>query len=163
MERRGIARRQDMSPGLLKMATRPAGSRVYPNPAGVAPCVESRHGETTIYNIPGPPREVQAVFAAYLEGPIGQLYSGTRASARVEVNLPESECGPLLHRIMQEQPQTYLKALVALSRKTEDGQRLPVDIVARGDSQEEAEGLLQEALEAFRKAAAEKGREVHVP
>lgn len=165
MEKRQIARRDDLNPGLLKMATRPAGAVAHPNPAGVAPCVESRvpsdEGETVIYNIPGPPREVQAVFAAYIEGPLAALYSGTRASVRVAVNLPESACGPILHRVMQAKPHTYLKALVSLSHKTDDGQRLPVDVVARADSHEEAEALLAETLAMFREAAGEAGSKVY--
>lgn len=160
MERRDIAKRQDVSPGLLKMATIPSGSRAYPNPAGVAPCIESQFGTTTIYNIPGPPREVHALFAQSLEDPISQLYSGTRAVLRVAVNLPESVCGPLLHSVMQDYPNTYLKAFVALSEKTDDGQRLPVDIVARGDDHQAAEVLLNEALSALKKLALEKGSDV---
>jgi nicotinamide-nucleotide amidase len=161
MEKRQIPRREDLNPGLLKMATRPAGAKAHPNPAGVAPCVESHRGETVIYNIPGPPREVQAVFAAYLEEPIGSLYSGTRASVRVAVNLPESACGPILHQVMQDKPHTYLKALVALSHKTDDGQRLPVDVVARADSHDEAEALLAETLAAFKQAVGEAGSAVY--
>ncbi len=162
MERRDIAKREDVSPGLVKMATIPAGSRAYPNPAGVAPCIESQIGPTTFYNIPGPPREVQALFAQSLAPPISQLYSGTRAALRVAVNLPESVCGPLLHSVMQDYPNTYLKAFVSLSEKTDDGQRLPVDVVARADDQQAAEVLLKEALEALKNRALEKGSEVEV-
>ena len=161
VQRRNIAR-QDMSPGLVKMATIPAGAHAHANPAGVAPCVESQVGDTTIYNIPGPPREVHALFAQSLEEPISQLYSGTRASLRVAVNLPESVCGPLLHDLMQDYPQTYLKAFVALSEKTDDGQRLPVDIVARADDHGAAEILLGEVFEAFKVRVLEKGSGVQV-
>ncbi|NKB72106.1 MAG: hypothetical protein GKR89_33935 [Candidatus Latescibacteria bacterium] len=162
MESRNIAQRQDVSPGLAKMATSPQGSQVHTNPAGVAPCVESQIGQTTVYNLPGPPREVRALFEKCLIGPIARLYSGTRATLRVVVNLPESECGPILHKVMQEYPNTYLKAFVALTQRTADGQRLPVDIVARGDDQQSAQHLLDQALAAFRTLAGEKGREVAI-
>ena len=58
MASRNIEKREEVSEGLLKMATRPAKSKAHPNPAGVAPCVETEIGETVIYNLPGPPREV---------------------------------------------------------------------------------------------------------
>ncbi|HAA76173.1 TPA: damage-inducible protein CinA, partial [Candidatus Latescibacteria bacterium] len=41
MRDREIEKREDVRPGLVKMATSPEGSIVHPNPAGVAPCVET--------------------------------------------------------------------------------------------------------------------------
>ena len=160
MASRDIEKREDVSEGLLKMATRPAHSKAHLNPAGVAPCVETQIGETVIYNLPGPPREVEALFGAVLKAPIAELYSGTRAALRVVVNLPESQCGPILHSVMEEYPNTYLKAFVALSERTADGQRLPVDIVAWAEEDAQAQALLDEALRAFTERAAEKGSSV---
>ena len=107
-------------------------------------------------------RGMKALFEQSLAGPVGALYSGTRAAVRVAVNLPESECGPILHKVMATHPDTYLKAFVALSERTEDGQRLPVDVVARGDDAAGAQALLDAALGMFRELAGEKGREVEV-
>ncbi len=162
MASRNIARREDVRPALVKMATSPQGARVHPNPAGVAPCVETQIDATTLFNLPGPPREVEALFRQYLEAPIAQLYSGTRALVRVAVNLPESECGPILHSVMELHPNTYLKAFVALSEKTADGQRLPVDIVAWGQDDTEAQALLDRTLNEFKLQAAEKGSDVEI-
>ena len=135
---------------------------VFANPAGVAPCVETQIDATTLFNLPGPPREVEALFRQYLEAPIAQLYSGTRALVRVAVNLPESECGPILHSVMELHPNTYLKAFVALSEKTADGQRLPVDIVAWGQDDTEAQALLDRTLNEFKLQAAKKGSGVEI-
>jgi molybdenum cofactor synthesis domain-containing protein len=162
MENRGIEKREDVSPGLLKMARRPAGAIAHPNPAGVAPCVQAEKGDTTICALPGPPREVEALFRQTLEPMIAELYSGTRSSARVVVNLPESQCGPILHSVMEACPGTYLKAFVALSERTADGQRLPVDVVAWAASEEEAEALLARALTMFTEQAAEKGSAMEI-
>ncbi len=162
MKRRGVTDRNDMNPGMVKMATSPRGSTVHPNPAGVAPCVESTLGKTTIFNLPGPPREVEALFEQSIQGVIADLYTGNRATLRVAVNLPESEVGPILHRVMQNHPNTYLKAYVALRERVEDGQRLPVDIVARAESQKEAEVLLKAARNAFAALVSEKGKEVEI-
>ena len=160
MASRDIEKRKDVSEGLLKMATRPAHSKAHLNPAGVAPCVETQIGETVIYNLPGPPREVEALFGAVLEARIAELNSGTRAALRVVVNLPESQCGPILHSVMEQYPNTYLKAFVALSERTADGQRLPVDIVAWAEEDAQAQDLLDKALRAFTELAAEKGSSV---
>jgi len=160
MQTRDIARREDVRPGLIKMATSPEGSIVHPNPAGVAPCVETQVEKTTIYNLPGPPREVQALFVQCLEGPIADIASGDRISLRVAVNLPESELGPILHEVMEKHPNTYLKAYVALRERIEGGQRLPVDIVAHDVDDATARTLLDNALETFTNLVQQKNRTV---
>ena len=160
MGARNIASRDEVSPGLLKMATIPVGSPAHPNPAGVAPCVESRIGATTLFNLPGPPREVEALFRQSVEGAIADVYSGARLSRRLIVNLPESECGPILQSVMELTPNTYLKAFVALSEKTAEGQRLPVDVVAWGQSDDDAGELLEKACADFTAQAGEKGSAV---
>ena len=113
-----------------------------------------------IYNLPGPPREVEALFGEVLGASIADLYSGTRATLRVVVNLPESQCGPILHSVMEDYPNTYLKAFVALSERTAEGQRLPVDIIAWAEEDAQARDLLDKALRAFTERAAEKGSSV---
>ena len=162
MESRSIEKREDVSEGLVKMATKPEGTIAHPNPAGVAPCVESKVGDTTIYSLPGPPREVEALFRQSVEGALADIYDDTRLSLRVVVNLPESQCGPILHSVMGTYPNTYLKAFVALSERTSDGQRLPVDIVAWAKDGEQAQALLDKALAEFQAQAREKGSEVEV-
>jgi molybdenum cofactor synthesis domain-containing protein len=160
MRDREIDDREDVKPGLLKMATSPEGSIVHPNPAGVAPCVETVIGETTIYNLPGPPREVHALFNQSIEGAIAEIYTAKRVVLRVAVNLGESELGPILHDVMAAHPNTYLKAYVALRERVEGGQRLPVDIVARDEGEETAARLLEQTLATFTERVKEKGSRV---
>lgn len=162
MQRRGIARRGDLRPGLIKMASVPEGARAHPNPVGAAPGVEAQLGDTTVFNLPGPPREMEALFAQSVEGAIASLYGGSRVSLRVAVNLPESELGPILHRVMRDHPDTYLKAYVALRQQIGNGPRLPVDIVARAEDEPAAGALLNAALAAFQKLVADKGQDVVV-
>lgn len=160
MTDRDIPRREDVRPGLLKMATCPEGSTVHPNPAGVAPCVETVVDGTTIFNLPGPPREVQALFNQTVAAAIAQIYTANRASLRVAVNLPESELGPILQDVMSSHPNTYLKAYVALRERVAGGQRLPVDIVARDEEADAASVLLDRALATFTSMVREKGSDV---
>ncbi len=42
----------------------PEGAEPLPNPAGTAPGVLARHGESALVLLPGPPRELEAMFAA---------------------------------------------------------------------------------------------------
>ena len=56
MQNRDIKRREEVNPGLIKMATIPNGATAHPNPAGVAPCIEVQIGDTTMFALPGPPR-----------------------------------------------------------------------------------------------------------
>ncbi len=160
MRDREIAKREDVKPGLVKMATSPDGSIVHANPAGVAPCVETVIDDTTIYNLPGPPREVQALFNQSIEGAIAEIYTANRVVLRVTVNLPESELGPILHDVMAAHPNTYLKAFVALRVRVEGGQQLPVDIVAREEGADNAEQLLEDTLATFTRMVLEKGSTV---
>ncbi len=162
MENRGIEKREDVSEGLLKMSTRPVGAIAHPNPAGVAPCVQATMGDTTICSLPGPPREVEALFRQTLEPMIAAMYSGTRSSVRVVVNLPESQCGPILQSVMDACPNTYLKAFVALSKRTADGQSLPVDVVSWAQTPEKAEALQTRALAMLKEQAAEKGSSMEI-
>ena len=87
MESRGIEKRADVSEGLIKMATKPEGSVAHPNPARRwLPAWESQVGETTIYSLPGPPREVEALFRQSVEDALAGIYDDVRLSLRVAVN-----------------------------------------------------------------------------
>ncbi len=46
----------------LRQVRAPAGATVYRNPAGAAPGFEVRLGTTPVFSLPGPPRELKAIF-----------------------------------------------------------------------------------------------------
>src|SRR5690606_20797776 len=50
-----------------------AGASVYDNPAGLAPSFEITLGQAPIICLPGPPRELHAIFAAHLQQRITAL------------------------------------------------------------------------------------------
>src|SRR5919198_447214 len=78
MRRREI-REEEISPALLRMATVPIGAEIMLNPAGWAPCIRARHGATTFLLLPGPPKEMQAVFDRYLRD---DYFGGAEAGHR---------------------------------------------------------------------------------
>ena len=145
MQRRNIQNRSDISPTLVNMATVPATAEVFLNPVGWAPCIRIEKEQANIFSLPGPPREMQALFERYVLHFISSHYETRTATARVIVSMYESQVSPHLQEVMQRYPNTYLKAYVALR----DEQGMPVDIVATGDDAESAKNVLQTAVDYF--------------
>jgi molybdenum cofactor synthesis domain-containing protein len=155
MRRRNLTDRAQVTPGMVKMATVPEGSEVLQNPAGWAPCARLRIGGATLMILPGPPKEMVALFSRYVEGFISESYQTKIASVRVVVSMFESEVSPLLQEVMERHPNTYLKAYVALRH---EGHGMPVDIVARGEDPAAAQQLLDRALDLLGRLVTEKGK-----
>jgi molybdenum cofactor synthesis domain-containing protein len=143
IRRRNYKSRAEVSPGLLKMATVPDGSDVFLNPAGWAPCIRVDHAGSAIFLMPGPPKEVQAIFQHHLEGYLSKQFSTVTATRRVRTEMYESEVSPHIQRVMAECPGTYLKAYVALRSPEEN--LMPLDIVAHGKDESEAKENLEKA------------------
>ena len=67
----------------LRQVRVPAGARVYPNPAGLAPCFEvSLHGVPVIC-LPGFPREIHAILEASLERRFAELRESSGTVERI--------------------------------------------------------------------------------
>ena len=137
------------------MATVPEDAEVIQNPAGWAPCIKVVVDGATILSLPGPPKEMMALFSHYVEKTISDSHGTKIASARFVVNMFESEVSPLLENVMRLLPDTYLKAYVALRHDTHG---MPVDIVARAGDPASAQILLDHAVDVFGRLVAEKGK-----
>jgi nicotinamide-nucleotide amidase len=156
VRRRNLTGRDQLTPGLLKMATVPVGAEVCANPAGWAPCTVVRAGEATIIILPGPPREMEAVFTLHVSERVAALTATKSVALRVVVNMYESEVSPLLQEVMAKHPSTYLKAYVAMREAFEHG--LPVDVVATGADTASAQHLLQQAVTFFGELVTARGK-----
>jgi molybdenum cofactor synthesis domain-containing protein len=156
IRRRNLSGPDQISPGLLKMATVPEGSDVFANPAGWAPCTVVPAGASRIVILPGPPRELEAVFQLYVAGLIASSTFNKSAALRVAVNMFESEVSPLLQEVMRRHPNTYLKAYVAMREAFEQG--LPVDVVATGPDEAAAQHALQQAVATFSELVTARGK-----
>jgi molybdenum cofactor synthesis domain-containing protein len=142
LRRRGI-KEEELTPALKAMATVPVGSTVYPSPAGWAPLIRTDVNGCSIFNLPGPPTEVQGVFARYLADYFGGD-SGSRSLVhRVYVDMWESEVSPMLQQVMDAVPGTYCKGYIALGNQ----RYLPVDVVAKGTTEDEARTSLEKAVD----------------
>ncbi|NCO38246.1 MAG: hypothetical protein COZ06_10760 [Armatimonadetes bacterium CG_4_10_14_3_um_filter_66_18] len=160
MKRRGFTRREQITANLLKMATVPRGSAVHTNPAGWAPCVELTRNGTTFYLLPGPPRELQALFSQHLSEALARRSGQRRVSRRVAVTMHESEVSPHLETVMAEFPRTYLKAYVALRQDSEHA--LPVDVVCVGQTEESARDTVGLAVARLRELVEGAGKALTV-
>ncbi|MDH7568870.1 MAG: competence/damage-inducible protein A [Armatimonadota bacterium] len=156
LKRRGIARREDATPNLLKMATVPAVAQVYHNPAGWAPCIRVDWSGCTFLTLPGPPREVMPLFTLHVAPFIAARLPGKTAAVRVAVALPESELAGPMQEVMRQFPGCYLKAYVAL--RAGAAHPLPLDIVARGEDEGSARDTLQQAMAHLAALVQQKGQ-----
>jgi molybdenum cofactor synthesis domain-containing protein len=145
VQRRNLSGRGELTPALLRMATVPEGAQVYQNPAGWAPCIAVTKSTTTFVALPGPPKEMQAVFTMYVVPFFTMTYPSHAASLRVAVKMYESELAPFFAQVRARYPTTYLKGYIALGgRDTPDG--MPLDIIARSAEGVPAETILQQAV-----------------
>ena len=147
MARRGITDRSQVTQNMLKMATVPEGAEIHWNPVGWAPCLHLQEDGASIFVLPGPPREMEALFTPFVAPYILSACQTKTATIRVMVNMYESEVSPLMQMVMERFPAVYMKAYVALRQSAD--QDLPVDIVATGEDTNSAQGLLQEAVDYF--------------
>lgn len=154
--RRGISLEEASSPPRLKMGTVPAAARVHLNPVGWAPCFMVQVEESSVWCMPGPPREVQGCFRAHIQPVIERMFAGQSARLRVFIDAHESETSPLMQSVMRRIPAAYLKAYVGMSNP----EGLPVDIVVRSEDGVAPKELLQQAYDEFCAVAAESGKTV---
>jgi molybdopterin-biosynthesis enzyme MoeA-like protein len=107
--------------------------------------------------MPGPPREMKAVFETHIQPLIAERYRSEITTARVYVNMFEAEVSPLMQKVMERHPDVYLKAYVAL-RKV-DGDTMPVDLVSTStDDKADAETQLRLAMDYFQELVVEAGK-----
>ena len=156
VQRRNVPDESHLSAGMIKMATVPIGANVYQNPAGWAPLIELPVRTSTFYVMPGPPREMQALWNTHLNDILKGVFRSTTAARRVWVSMFESEVSPHIQRVMNEYPQTYIKAYVALRTDT----ALPVDVVAHGPDEQSAESTLDAAVHRLGELVESKGKQM---
>jgi nicotinamide-nucleotide amidase len=93
IELRFERRRMAMPPINRRQARVPRGAAWLPNPNGTAPGLWIEHGERVLVLLPGPPREMQAMFAASVIPRLAGRTSGRRLRRRVikTTGWPESQ------------------------------------------------------------------------
>ncbi len=146
-----------LSDGMRKMATVPESAIVWASPAGWAPCIQINRDRTAFFVLPGPPREMEALFDRYVATAISESLEVKSAARRVFVNMSESEVSPFIEEAMAQLPGLYAKAYVALRTDT----HMPVDFVARAGSDRDARRLLSDAVDRFSADVKALGKDIH--
>ncbi|MAF10514.1 hypothetical protein CMK11_08680 [Candidatus Poribacteria bacterium] len=159
MGRRNIDSREEMNPNLVRMATVPATARVMLNPVGWAPCVAVPVNGTTFLALPGPPREMEAVFVRHVVPYISEHYEVKAATQRVLINTHESAVAPYFQEVMEQYPGSYIKGYIAM---TSQPGWLPVDVVATGANAAEAQQALQDIIDVLSKKVHADGKTLTV-
>ena len=155
-KRREMSEDDPLNEALTKMATVPETATVLQNPAGWAPCISVEHQDSTIMMMPGPPREMKAIFEAHIQPLISERYRSEISTARVHVNMFEAEVSPLMQQVMEQHSDVYLKAYVSL--READGNTMPVDIVSTCNDREESKKQLKLAINYFKQLVLDKGK-----
>ena len=155
-ERRQMPENEVLNEALIKMATVPETATVLQNPAGWAPCISVVRKQSTLMLMPGPPREMKAVFETHIQPLIAERYRAEIATARVYVSMFEAETSPLMQKVMERHPNVYLKAYVAL--RNAEGNTMPVDLVSTSADRADAETELQLATDYFRELVTDTGK-----
>ncbi|MDP6348621.1 MAG: competence/damage-inducible protein A [Chloroflexota bacterium] len=157
-QRRDIPDDQELPPNLEKMATVPETAAVFINPVGWAPGFMVPLGDTVMFAMPGPPREMKGVYEAHL-GPLADnWYAGRTVAQRLRVEMFESQVSPLLEEAMNRYPNAYLKAYVALG----DGAGLPIDVVVRRSDGVPPAEEMQEVIRFFGDLVRLHGKEIEL-
>jgi len=157
-ERRGIPK-DELPPHYMRMSRTLSGATTFTNPAGASPSTIIKMGETTLVVMPGPPKEVQAIFERYICDLIGRESSHRSCSRRVVVDMVESEVTPLIEEVEKEFTDVYLKPLVS---EFVPGHGLPVEILAFQENEGACSRLIETAIQSLDKAVKSKGRRMVV-
>jgi molybdenum cofactor synthesis domain-containing protein len=102
----------EMTPPRVKMATFPEKTEPVVNPVGSAPGLRVQVGGTTLFSLPGVPREMEAIFMQTIAPAIKEAVGDggfCQRSLFVE-GVGESRLAPLIDRVMADNVGVYVKS-----------------------------------------------------
>lgn len=102
----------EMTPPRVKMATFPETTEPVVNPVGTAPGLRVQVDGTTLFSLPGVPREMEAIFtqtiAPAIKAAVGD--GGFCQRSLFVEGVGESRLAPLIDRVMAEHVGVYVKS-----------------------------------------------------
>lgn len=157
-----MAERRNMSPSQFqprhrKMSSTIEGAECMPSPIGWAPLTILRMGETIIFTMPGPPKEVQSCFTTYIIEEIKKVTQNHSFAKRLRIEMREIELVPLVNQISKAFPEAYIKPLVS-EYVPERG--MAVEVIVFGDDEESCKMKYGVILKMFRELVEQKGKEI---
>jgi len=155
-EKRNLSPSQ-LQPRHFRMSSTLEGAECLPNPVGWAPLTIIRMGGTTIFTMPGPPREMQGCFTTHLVREIEGATHYHSIAKRVAVPMFESEVAPLINQIQKTIQGVYIKPLVG---EATPNVGLPVEIIVFDSDEESCKRRYQKTLNMFVELVKQTGKDV---
>jgi len=157
-----IAKRRNISvsqvpPHFLRMSSTIEGAECFPNPVGLAPLTILRMGESIIFTMPGPPKEVQGCFTTYLAKEIEKITNYHSIAKRVLITMFEAEAAPIISQIHKTIPGIYVKPLVG---EYVANVGLPAEIVVFDNNEEACQKKYRETVGMLTELVKKRGKEV---
>ncbi len=144
-------------PHQLRMASTLEDSECLPNPTGWAPVTIVKLDNSTIFAMPGPPKEVQACFTELLAGRIQEVTGYHSFARRIQVTMYESELIPLVEDIHGLVEGIYMKPLVGEGSRE---QGLAVEIITFAPTDELCRKKFDAVLRRLRELVEGRGRKI---
>lgn len=145
----------EITPERKKMAYLPDGAVPIPNPVGAAPGCYLKLGPHAVVSLPGVPKEMKAMFSQYVLPKVEEFVKklpGLKVVREKTINSgigDESVIAKVTKEIRERYPQVYVKSLPDTFG---EGIDIPVRFTVEAEDEKEAESLLSEAIEEFKKA-----------
>jgi nicotinamide-nucleotide amidase len=102
----------ELTPARVKMAKIPEGATPLRNPVGTAPAVSIKHGNVTIFALPGVPSEMKSIFDESVAPLMKKAAHGVTffETSIISTKVMESEMAPLIDKVMHNNPYVYIKS-----------------------------------------------------
>jgi nicotinamide-nucleotide amidase len=136
----------EMNDSRLKMAMLPRGAEAVVNPAGGAPGVLVRQGDTVVVSLPGVPEELMAIVDESLARLFGELFGRAHYDERaLVVDLQdESAIADLLREVDAASPGVYIKSR---ARQMGPDVKIRITFSARGQDGGEVSKMILAPME----------------
>ena len=113
LHERGVIESPELTESRRKMALLPRGSKALDNSVGGAPGVMVEAETSTIFLLPGVPKELMWIFDDQVAPLLRGMVTGAYAEKIVALPLrDESTLAPIIDQVMAESPGVYVKSLV---------------------------------------------------
>lgn len=117
IKRKYASKGLELTEARVKMAKLPKGASPLPNPVGTAPGIHVEAYGKHIFALPGVPKEMRAIFEAYIEPLLKKIGPPIHFAETVikAVGIPESAAAPLINEAMKYGRSVYIKSHPKLS------------------------------------------------
>ncbi|MBS7622643.1 competence/damage-inducible protein A [Candidatus Bathyarchaeota archaeon] len=152
-QKKGVPRER-LPTHFIRMARTLSGAETFANPVGISPASIMKIDETTLILMPGPPKEVQAIFQDHISPLIEGSIPRRSHSCRVVVDMVESDLSPIIEDVEREFREVYLKPLVSEYDRITG---LPVEVIVFGVNDEACIQRISDVVRFLEEAVREKG------